>query len=111
MRSPASPPLVTLIVEACCVYVAHKRLCNTAGYDAVGTSTSLPIDDDDDETGVVTSPAVKLSPNARNFVRESRGDGVGPVGGCDSPHPTEIAAMTATGTKNRIKSELMISED
>src|SRR5687768_6996309 len=60
--------------------------------------------------GLVTSPAVKLSPNARNLVRESRSDGVGPAGGFDSPHPTEIAVMRATRVKHRIKSEQMISE-
>src|SRR5688572_23386936 len=95
MRSLGSPALLTLISTACSVYVARSRLCRTAGYDAVGTTISLAI-----EplllVGLVTSPAVKLSPNAMNRVRSNRGDCVGPVGGMTSPH---AAASAATASK------------
>src|SRR5688572_1983846 len=91
MRSLGSPALLTLISTACSVYVARSRLCRTAGYDAVGTTISLAIAPLL-LAGLVTSPAVKLSPNAMNRVRNSRGDGVGVVGGVTSPHAVESAA-------------------
>ena len=51
--------------------------------------------DGDARTGLVTSPAVKLSPKARKRVREMRGGfGVGPVGPLLPPQP---AATTGTG--------------
>jgi hypothetical protein len=81
----------------------RKWLCRTVGYDAVGTTISLVIDPLVDVAGLVTSPAVKLSPNARNCVREilgERGGSVGPVG--DPPHAAATADKVTTSRTLRI---------
>jgi hypothetical protein len=52
-------------------------------------------------TGAVTSPAVMLSPNARNRVRESVGTlppSVGPDG--ESPQPAAMTAQAASTNPN-----------
>ena len=53
--------------------------------------------------GLVTSPAVKLSPNARNRVRDKRGVGVGVVGGVESPHATQTAIAAIQIAEKRIQ--------
>jgi hypothetical protein len=51
----------------------------------------------DSDTGLVTSPAVKLSPKAMNLVREMRGVlVVGPVGPVSLPHAATSAHAAAT---------------
>ena len=58
------------------MYRSRIRFCSCCGYDAAGTTINLKFGSPSrvrSLSGTVTSPAVMLSPNARNFVLVSRG--------------------------------------